>query len=111
MKQKAFTIPIVKNGNSIVKGKYLELTSPISVISGLGPARVKILNEKGIFTLNDILYYFPRKHIDQTLIIPINKLVKGKYATIIASIETFGDKPTRKGKIFQAQYLRPGFDY
>ena len=102
MKQKAFTIPIVKNGNSIVKGKYLELTSPISVISGLGPARVKILNEKGIFTLNDILYYFPRKHIDQTLIIPINKLVKGKYATIIASIETFGDKPTRKGKIFQA---------
>ena len=54
MKQKAFTIPIVKNGNSIVKGKYLELTSPISVISGLGPARVKILNEKGIFTLNDI---------------------------------------------------------
>ena len=102
MKQKAFTIPIVKNGNSIVKGKYLELTSPVSVISGLGPARVKILNEKGIFTLNDILYYFPRKHIDQTLITPINKLLKGEYATIIASVQTFGDKPTRKGKIFQA---------
>ena len=101
MKQKAFTIPIVKNGNSFVKGKILELTSPVSVISGLGPARVKTLTEKGIFTINDILYYFPRKHVDRTSITPINKIVKGNGVTIVASIETYGEKTIRKGKIFQ----------
>ena len=102
MKQKAFTIPIVKNGNSFVKGKYLELTSPVSVISGLGPARVKILNEKGVFTINDILYYFPRKHVDRTSITPINKIVKGNVITIVASIETYGEKTIRKGKCFKS---------
>ena len=79
----------------------MELTSPVSVISGLGPARVKILNEKGVFTINDILYYFPRKHVDRTSITPINKIVKGNASTIVASIETYGEKTIRKGKMFQ----------
>jgi len=79
----------------------LELTSPVSVISGLGPARVKILNEKGVFTINDILYYFPKKHVDRTSITPINKIVKGNIITIVASIETYGEKTIRKGKMFQ----------
>ncbi len=79
----------------------MELTSPVSTINGLGPARVKILNEKDIFTCSDILYYFPRKHLDRTKINCINKLVKGESVTIIASIETFGEKPIKRGKIFQ----------
>ena len=79
----------------------MELTSPVSVISGLGPARVKILNEKGVFTINDILYYFPRKHVDRTSITPINKIAKGNVFTIVASIETYGEKAIRKGKMFQ----------
>ena len=79
----------------------MELTSPVSVISGLGPSRVKILNEKGVFTINDILYYFPRKHVDRTSITPINKIAKGSVFTIVASIETYGEKTIRKGKMFQ----------
>ena len=79
----------------------MELTSPVSTINGLGPARVKILNEKDIFTYSDVLYYFPRKHLDRTKTNSINKLVKGESVTIIASIETFGEKPIRRGKIFQ----------
>ena len=79
----------------------MELSSPVSVISGLGPARVKILNEKGVFTINDILYYFPRKHVDRTSITPINKIVKGNVITIVASIETYGEKTIRKGKMLQ----------
>ena len=82
----------------------MELTSPISTINGLGPTRVKILNEKDIFTCSDILYYFPRKHLDRTAINSINKLVKGESVTVIASIETFGEKPIRRGKIFQVLF-------
>tara|TARA_A100001035_G_scaffold217562_1_gene177464 strand:+ start:1029 stop:3101 length:2073 start_codon:yes stop_codon:yes gene_type:complete len=79
----------------------LELFSPVSIINGLGPAREKVLNDKGLFTLNDFLYYFPRKHLDRTSINSINELSKGDSGTIIASVETFGEKPIRKGKIFQ----------
>ena len=79
----------------------MELFSPVSIINGLGPAREKVLNNKGLFTLNDFLYYFPRKHLDRTSINSINELSKGDCGTIIASVETFGEKPIRKGKIFQ----------
>mgnify|MGYP001202133416 FL=1 len=79
----------------------MELFSPVSIINGLGPAREKVLNDKGLFTLNDFLYYFPRKHLDRTSINSINELSKGDSGTIIASVETFGEKPIRKGKIFQ----------
>ena len=79
----------------------MELSSPVSIINGLGPTRVKILNERGIFTYSDMLYYFPRKHLDRTSVNSINKLVKGESVTIIASIETFGEKPIKRGKIFQ----------
>ncbi len=79
----------------------MELSSPVSIINGLGPAREKVLNDKGLFNLYDILYYFPRKHLDRTSVNSINKLAKGDSVTIIASVETFGEKPIRKGKIFQ----------
>ena len=79
----------------------MELFSPVSIIDGLGPVREKVLNDKGLFTLNDFLYYFPRKHLDRTSINSINELSKGDSGTIIASVETFGEKPIRKGKIFQ----------
>ena len=79
----------------------MELFSPVSIINGLGPVREKVLNDKGLFTLNDFLYYFPRKHLDRTSINSINELSKGDSGTIIASVETFGEKPIRKGKIFQ----------
>ena len=79
----------------------MELFSPVCVINGLGPAREKVLNDKGLFTLNDFLYYFPRKHLDRTSINSIDELSKGDSGTIIASVETFGEKPIRKGKIFQ----------
>ena len=79
----------------------MELFSPVSIIDGLGPVREKVLNDKGLFTLNDLLYYFPRKHLDRTSINSINELSKGDSGTIIASVETFGEKPIRKGKIFQ----------
>ena len=79
----------------------MELFSPVSIIKGLGPAREKVLNDKGLFTLSDFLYYFPRKHLDRTSINSINELSKGDSGTIIASVQTFGEKPIRKGKIFQ----------
>ena len=101
VKQKVFTILIGKNGNNNLNEKLLELNSSISLIDGVGAVRQKILNEHGIFTLNDLLYNFPRRHLDRTTITPIRKIQKGDNATLIATVETCGQKPIRRGKIFQ----------
>tara|TARA_B100000287_G_scaffold27663_1_gene26247 strand:+ start:697 stop:2835 length:2139 start_codon:yes stop_codon:yes gene_type:complete len=101
VKQKVFTILIGKNGNNNLNEKLLELNSSISLIDGVGAVRQKILNEHGIFTINDLLYNFPRRHLDRTTITPIRKIQKGNEVTVVATIETYGQKPIRRGKLFQ----------
>ena len=101
MKQKVYITPTEKNGNKNLIEQSLELNSSISLIEGVGSVRQKILNECGIFTLNDLLYNFPRRHLDRTTITPIRKIQKGDNVTLIASVETCGEKPIRRGKIFQ----------
>ena len=77
MKQKVYTTPTEKNGNKNLIEQSLELNSSISLIEGVGSVRQKILNECGIYTINDLLYNFPRRHLDRTTVTPIRKIQKG----------------------------------
>ena len=77
------------------------LTTPISELRGVGPQRNKILIDHSISTLGDLLYYFPRRYLDRTTITPIKKFKKGDVVTLIGKVETFGEKFTRRGRIFQ----------
>ncbi len=52
----------------------LDFLSPVSVIPGMGEKRLSALNESGIETLGDLLYCFPTRYIDRSLIIPIGQL-------------------------------------
>ena len=43
----------------------------IDLLKGVGPSRVKALNKLGIFTLGDLVEYFPRAYEDRTKFSPI----------------------------------------
>ncbi len=77
------------------------LNSPIEYLKGVGPQRADLLKkEVGIFTFNDLLEYFPFRHIDKTRIFSISDInseteyiqVTGK----IMSIEILGQKSGRR---------------
>jgi ATP-dependent DNA helicase RecG len=38
------------------------LTSPVSILSGVGKTRTELLNKLGIFTVHDLLFYAPRTY-------------------------------------------------
>jgi ATP-dependent DNA helicase RecG len=52
----------------------LDFLSPLSRVHGLGSKRVAALKESGIETLGNLLYHFPRKYIDRSIITPIAQL-------------------------------------
>ena len=79
----------------------MDLAAPISSLKGVGAHREKILNDHGIGSIHDILYYFPRRHLDRTTLTPIRDFVQGDIVTLIAAVETFGKKSIRRGKMFQ----------
>ena len=54
-----------------------------------------------IYSIRDLLYYFPRKHLDRTNITQIKNISRGENYNIIGSVEAFGERSTRYKKIFQ----------
>ncbi len=77
------------------------LANPIEYLKGVGPQRAELLKkELGIFTFRDLLELFPYRHIDKTVITPINAVgpeadfvqVAGK----LANIELLGDRRARR---------------
>lgn len=48
----------------------LDLNKDVKYIKGVGPARVKLLNNLGIYTLEDLITYFPRGYQDRSK--PVN---------------------------------------
>ena len=96
---------------SIVKSEYINPQKPeeisnknnkkslaqadVTYIKGVGPKIAYLLNKLGIYTASDLLYYFPRKHIDYSTRTRIRDLKEGVSTTIfgnIKSVESFTTK-------------------
>jgi len=43
--------------------ELMNLDTPIQYTKGIGPNRVKLFNKLGIFTVQDLLEYYPREWI------------------------------------------------
>lgn len=76
-------------------------TRDIKYLSGVGPQKAAVLNkELEIYSLHDLLYYFPYKYVDRSRIYYIHEIdgnmpyiqLKGK----ILGFETFGEGPQRR---------------
>lgn len=71
------------------------LKSDVMYLKGVGPKIAYILNKLGIYTISDLLYYFPRKHVDYSSRTRIRDLEPGVTTTIfgtIRSVEAFTTK-------------------
>ena len=76
-------------------------TRDIKYITGVGPQKAEVLNkELQIFSLHDLIYYFPYKYVDRSRIYRVSELngsmpfiqLKGK----IIGFETFGEGRQRR---------------
>jgi ATP-dependent DNA helicase RecG len=68
----------------------LTLESPLSALSGVGPSRARHLAQKGISTVEDLLYYLPFRYEDRTHFTPIGELRPGQLATVTGEVMTAG---------------------
>ncbi len=67
----------------------------IKALNGVGPQRAKILEKKGIKTVEDLLYYFPRDYEDRTKFCEIRDIKDGENACISATVYS----PAREAQI------------
>jgi ATP-dependent DNA helicase RecG len=87
-----------------VKVKAGTLSQPIQFVKGVGPRIAKKLEKKGVKTVEDALYFLPRKYEDRRVIKKISEIGVGKVETILGEVllaETVFYRGTRK-RVFEA---------
>ena len=87
----------METGEKQAESTHTELTlkSDVMYLKGIGPKIAYILNKLGIYTVRDLLYYFPRKHVDYSSRTRIRDLKVGETTTVfgtIRSVEAFTTK-------------------
>ena len=66
-------------------------------VKGVGPKVANLLNKLGIFTAKDLMFYFPKRHIDYSSRTLIRNLKEGQDCTVIGEIKSISAYNTAKG--------------
>jgi ATP-dependent DNA helicase RecG len=66
------------------------LNSPVQYLKGIGPRKAYALSQVGVETVEDLIYYLPRKYLDRSSFTPINQLKINSPATVIGQVEAQG---------------------
>lgn len=69
----------------------------IKYVKGIGEKRAEKLNKLGIFTLKDMIYYFPRQYEDRSSIKNIINLENNEKVSIIGKIVYIEESSPKKG--------------
>jgi ATP-dependent DNA helicase RecG len=86
------------------KGKAGTLLQPIQFVKGVGPRISQKLEKKGIRTIEDALYFLPRRYEDRRVIKKISEVRVGAVETVLAEVLLAGAvsyKGNRK-RVFEA---------
>jgi ATP-dependent DNA helicase RecG len=66
----------------------MDLTTSLTYIKGVGPARAAMLEAKGLSTVEDLLAYVPSRYEDRSNVKAVNELAPGEMATVIAEVRS-----------------------
>ncbi len=72
----------------------MDLETPISRLKNVGTQRARMIETKGILTVEDLLYYMPFRYEDRSNVKTVSELSPGETATVV-------------GEIFAVQLFRP----
>ncbi|MCH5213115.1 MAG: ATP-dependent DNA helicase RecG [Oscillospiraceae bacterium] len=76
------------------------LEKSIQFIKGVGEKRAALFEKKGIKTVEDLLYFFPRSHEDRSKIKPIDRCEDGETVCIAATVYQLPlDRYVRRGML------------
>ena len=66
----------------------MDLTTSLTYVKGIGPARAAMLEAKGLTTVEDLLGYVPFRYEDRSNMKTVAQLAPGEMATVIAEVRS-----------------------
>ncbi len=86
------TMPVAKGNLNLTLDRHLK------EISQIGTRKAEILSRLGLWTVRDVLYYYPRDHIDYARQVNIIELEPGATVTLVGIIRKFNFFTSPKNK-------------
>lgn len=74
-----------------------ELPKSIEFVRGVGPRYARLLQKLDIYTIEDLLYYFPRDYQDRSKLVEIRHIVPGELVTIKGEVIKITEERPRRG--------------
>ena len=78
----------------------MELNASVRYLHGVGPKRAELFAGMGVTTIEDLLYYFPRRYEDRTRFASIAELKEGEVYTIKAEVLVKGQRAALRRRGF-----------
>lgn len=76
-----------KTAPLVDKKRRVELDQAVTYLPGIGPRNAEKLSKLGLFTVRDLLFYYPRDHIDYGNQVNIRQLKAGETVTLVATVK------------------------
>lgn len=80
------------------KSPNTALEWPVDRIPGIGQKRAVALQNAGIYTIGDLVYYFPRRYLDRSTVTQINRLKPDQEVTVVARVIQFTVQKGRRNR-------------
>jgi ATP-dependent DNA helicase RecG len=88
-----------------------ELATPLQYVRGIGPRRAALLARKGLQSVEDALYFVPRRHEDRTRLTPLARLHPGQSATCSGVVVGLSPPPPGRPQVPFKAMLRDESGY
>ncbi|MGH7278258.1 MAG: DEAD/DEAH box helicase, partial [Candidatus Rokuibacteriota bacterium] len=82
------------------------LATPLQFLKGVGPQRAALLARKGLVTVEDALFFIPRRHEDRTRLTPLRALQPGAAYTVTGVVAGLSPPPRGRTRAPFAALLR-----
>ncbi|MDO9528680.1 MAG: ATP-dependent DNA helicase RecG [Syntrophales bacterium] len=80
---------------------FEKLSLSVQYVKGVGPKVARLLGKKGIKTVEDILYFLPRRYEDRRLVKMISSTQIGNVEMVIGEVKEAQIQQYRKNKVFE----------
>ena len=77
------------------KGNKARLTSPVTILAGVGPKKSEALAKLGVFTLEDLFFLMPRRYEDRRFPKPLSQLTPGNTECAVAVVSEIAERNGR----------------
>jgi ATP-dependent DNA helicase RecG len=87
--------PESRSGTNSRAEAVRSLETQVQYVKGVGPKLAATFGKLGIFSVQDLLYHFPRRHEDRTRFARVSQLGHGETATVLGTIVAADNVQTR----------------